>query len=79
MPATRLTLEFAGVWRQYHACLMRTLTVGAPDSAAARQLFDVAGETLLACEDALRPGRTVGDVYAPTPARWTPPAFAMRG
>ena len=27
-PQDQLTLEFAGVYRQYHACLMRTLLVG---------------------------------------------------
>ncbi len=60
----QLTLEFAGIWRQYHACLMRTVTVGAPDNADAAHLFRVARDTLLACEDALCPGRSVGDVYA---------------
>ena len=29
----RLTLEFAGTYRHYHACLMRTLEVGAPTLA----------------------------------------------
>ena len=59
----QLTLEFAGVWRQYHACLMRTLLVGAP-SPRQRELFDAARETLLACEERLVPGRTMGEVYA---------------
>lgn len=60
----QLTLEFAGVYRHYHACLMRTLTVGTAPTADQRALFETARETLLACEDALRPGRTAGDVYA---------------
>jgi Xaa-Pro dipeptidase len=59
----QLTLEFAGVWRHYHAALMRTHIVGTPRPlhlpyhAAAR-------EALLACEAELRPGRTAGDVFA---------------
>ena len=42
----QLTLEFAGVFRQYHACLMRTLLVGAPtprQRAHARRLPRGAG------------------------------------
>ncbi|SEE53189.1 Xaa-Pro dipeptidase [Rhizobiales bacterium GAS191] len=59
----QLTLEFAGVWRHYHAALMRTHIVGEPHKlhipyhAAAR-------EALLGCEAELRPGRSAGDVFA---------------
>lgn len=62
-PVDQLTLEFAGVWRQYHACLMRTLLVG---EARPRhhELFDAAAEALLACEAAMRPGQTIGEVFA---------------
>ncbi|MYG51084.1 MAG: aminopeptidase P family protein [Rhodospirillaceae bacterium] len=58
----QLTLEFAGVYRRYHACLMRTLCVGAPP---ARQvgMHKVAVEALDAARDALRPGRPVGAVF----------------
>lgn len=59
----QLTLEFAGVHRQYHACLMRTLLVGEAGPRH-RKLFDAAKEALLACEDRLRPGRTMGEVFA---------------
>jgi Xaa-Pro dipeptidase len=59
----QLTLEFAGVHRQYHACLMRTLLVGEA-SRRHRELFNAAREALLACEDRLRPGRTMGEVFA---------------
>jgi Xaa-Pro dipeptidase len=62
-PQDQLTLEFAGVHRQYHACLMRTLLVGAA-SPRHRELFDAAKEALLACEAELRPGRTMGEVFA---------------
>lgn len=59
----QLTLEFAGVFRQYHVCLMRTLLVGTVD-ARHRELFDACHEALLACESRLVPGRTMGEVYA---------------
>ena len=62
-PVDQLTLEFAGVYRQYHACLMRTLLVGEA-SPRLRELFDAAKEALLACEERLRPGRTMGEVFA---------------
>ncbi len=61
-PRDQLTLEFAGVWRQYHACLMRTFVVGEPTP---RQLAMHAAcrEALLACEGKLLPGTAMGDVF----------------
>ncbi len=58
----QLTLEFAGVYRHYHACLMRTLRVGACPPAQ-REMHKVAAEALLACEEALLPGRPMGEVF----------------
>lgn len=59
----QLTLEWAGVWRQYHAALMRTVIVGAPRPEHVA-LHAAASDALLACEAALRPGRTMGEVFA---------------
>lgn len=58
----QLTLEFAGVYRHYHAAMMRTIVIGETDP---RQLsmHAAARDALLACEEALRPGRPVGDVF----------------
>ena len=59
----QLTLEFAGVYRHYHAAFMRTVIIGKPTKqhlamdAAAR-------EALAAVEEVLRPGKTAGDVFA---------------
>lgn len=61
-PTDQLTLEIAGVWRQYHACLMRTLSIGSVHPAQAR-MFEVCREALAACEERLRPGRTLGEVF----------------
>jgi Xaa-Pro dipeptidase len=58
----QLTLEFAGTYRHYHACLMRTLRIG-PVPARQTELFERAKDALLACEAALKPGRTAGDVF----------------
>ena len=58
----QLTLEFAGTYRHYHACLMRTLRVGTVPPRQV-ELFERAKDALLACEAALKPGRTVGDVF----------------
>ena len=58
----QLTLEFAGVFRQYHAASMRTLLVGKADDEH-RRMFDVAKEALLAAEATLVSGRTMGEVF----------------
>jgi len=58
----QLTLEFAGAYRHYHAALMRTLLIGTPDPRHFT-VFEVAAEALTACEQALRPGRPVGEVF----------------
>ncbi|MEL7544864.1 MAG: Xaa-Pro peptidase family protein [Pseudomonadota bacterium] len=58
----QLTLEWAGTYRHYHAAMMRTLVIG---EASERQVFlnDAAEAALLACEDKLRPGATMGEVF----------------
>ena len=58
----QLTLEWAGVWRQYHAARMATVVVGAPRPEH-EAMYAAAREALLACEDRLRPGATFGDVF----------------
>ena len=61
-PEDQLTLEFAGVYRQYHACLMRTLLVGKA-SEAHRRMFVACREALDAAEALLRPGVTMGELF----------------
>lgn len=58
----QLTLEFAGVYRHYHACLMRTIRIGAPPP---RQLamHQAAVDSLEAAKAALKPGRPIGEVF----------------
>ena len=59
----QITLEFAGVYRMYHVALMRTIVIGEPKPRHL-ELFEAAAEALQMCEEAMRPGRTFGDVYA---------------
>jgi Xaa-Pro dipeptidase len=59
----QITLEFAGAFRHYHAAIMRTHVVGA-EKPLHRPYHRAAREALLACEAALKPGRTAGDVFA---------------
>jgi Xaa-Pro dipeptidase len=58
----QITLEFAGAFRRYHAAIMRTVVVGDPKPSHLAY-YPVARDALLACEAALRPGRTAGDVF----------------
>jgi Xaa-Pro dipeptidase len=58
----QLTLEFAGAYRHYHACLMRTIPVGEP-LPGQREMHKVSVEALEACKAALKPGRPIGEVF----------------
>ncbi|MEL7463064.1 MAG: Xaa-Pro peptidase family protein [Pseudomonadota bacterium] len=58
----QITLEWAGAWRRYHAALMRTVTVGGPRPEHI-SMHAAAHDALLACEEALKPGRAMGEVF----------------
>jgi Xaa-Pro dipeptidase len=58
----QLTLEWAGVYRHYHAALMRTVVIGKPNKY--HVAMDAAARAALAeVETKLRPGHTAGDVF----------------
>jgi len=59
----QLTLEWAGAHGRYHAALMRTAVIGPPRPEHV-SMHAAAEAALLACEEALRPGRTLGAVFA---------------
>jgi Xaa-Pro dipeptidase len=61
-PVDQLTLEFAGVYRHYHACLMRTVPIGKAPPAQV-EMHKVSVEALEACRAALKPGRPIGEVF----------------
>ncbi len=58
----QLTLEWCGVERQYHAAMMRTLLTGtaSPEHVA---MHGACRDALLACEEAIRPGVSLGEVF----------------
>jgi len=58
----QLTLEFAGVYRHYHSCLMRTIPIGQPPAKQV-EMHKVAVDALEACKAALKPGRPIGEVF----------------
>jgi Xaa-Pro dipeptidase len=58
----QLTLEFAGTFRQYHACLMRTLLVGEP-TPRHRAMHAACRDALAAAEAKLTPGTAMGAVF----------------
>ena len=57
----QLTLEFAGSYRHYCACLMRTVAIGAGHEKH-RAMFDVTSDAIAAMTDAARPGRLLGEI-----------------
>ena len=59
----QLTLEWAGVYRHYHAAMMRTVVIGKPTERQL-ELYDVCREALEEIEKVLRPGHNFGDVFA---------------
>jgi Xaa-Pro dipeptidase len=58
----QLTLEWAGADRHYHAAMMRTIRIGTPPPRQV-EMYQVAEDALLAVEDALRPGRPIGEAF----------------
>jgi Xaa-Pro dipeptidase len=57
-----LTLEFAGSYRHYHACLMRTFLIGHADARLV-EMHAACAEALLAAEAALRPGEPLSAAF----------------
>ena len=58
----QLTLEWSGAFARYHAAMMRTIVVGNA-SDQQKKMHTAAVEALIACEEAMRPGAPMGDVF----------------
>jgi Xaa-Pro dipeptidase len=58
----QLTLEFAGTYRHYHACLMRLIRIGPPGAAQSR-MYATCQEALAESMAALKPGAAMGAVF----------------
>jgi Xaa-Pro dipeptidase len=61
-PQDQLTLEWSGTYARYHAAMMRTVVIGQPQEAHTR-MHAVADLALRSCEEAIKPGAPMGDVY----------------
>ena len=61
-PSDQLTLEWCGVQRRYHAAMMRTILVGEPRPEQVA-MHEACRDALQACENAVRPGATMGQVF----------------
>lgn len=58
----QVTHEFAASYRHYHTAAMSTVVTGKVGDGH-RRMFDSCLASLTACEEALRPGNTVGEVF----------------
>ena len=58
----QLTLEWSGAFARYHAAMMRTIIIGRADKVQ-RRMYNAAAEALTACEKAIMPGVSMGDVF----------------
>jgi len=61
-PEDQLTLEWAGVYRHYHAAMMRTIPIGRATERH-REMHAVTMDAMNACMAALNPGRPIGEVF----------------
>ena len=61
-PRDQVQFEIAAAYRHYHAALMYVILTGDVD-ARQQRMFDACVQALEACEAALRPGNTVGQVF----------------
>ena len=55
--------EFAASYRHYHAALMHNVITGKPTQRQ-KDMYEACRMALAACEETLRAGKTVGDIYA---------------
>lgn len=58
----QLTLEWSGAYARYHAAMMRTLVIG-KSSNIQKKMHAATAEAMIACEEAIKPGKPMGDVF----------------
>ena len=61
-PRDQVTVEWAGTFRHYHVAGMRTVVIGEPRPEHL-SMHAAAQDALLACEQAMRPGRRMAEVF----------------
>ena len=58
----QLSIEWAGTFRHYHSAMFRTIPIGTADPKHAK-MHEACVEALRNCEDKLKPGNKVGEVF----------------
>ena len=58
----QLSIEWAGTYKHYHSAMFRTILIGRVNDKQ-KKMFDACVEALKACENKLKPGNKLGDVF----------------
>ena len=58
----QLTIEWAGTFRHYHSAMFRTIPIGKSDPKH-HKMHEACVEALKNCEDKLKPGNKIGEVF----------------
>ena len=58
----QLTIEWAGTFRHYHSAMFRTIPIGKADPKHFK-MHEACVEALKKCEDKLKPGNKIGEVF----------------
>ena len=58
----QLSLEWAGTYKHYHSAMFRTILIGKVNDKQ-KKMYGACVETLKACENKLKPGNKVGEVF----------------
>ncbi len=58
----QLSIEWAGTFRHYHSAMFRTIAIGTADPKHFK-MHDTCVEALKSCEDKLKPGNKIGEVF----------------
>ena len=58
----QLSIEWAGTYKHYHSAMFRTILIGKINDKQ-KEMYDACAEALNACENKLKPGNIVGEVF----------------
>ena len=58
----QLSIEWAGTYKHYHSAMFRTIPVGKVN-VKQKKMYEACAEALKACENKLKPGNKVGEVF----------------
>ena len=58
----QLSIEWAGTYKHYHSAMFRTIPIGKINDKQ-KKMYEACAEALKACENKLKPGHKVGEVF----------------